>query len=379
MHRTTFVLAGTLAGLTALALVGATTPATAAPAERSAPVAKGLLSPLSLAVAEDGTVYYAQNFAGTLHQREPGRKARTIFTVRKSGDEVGAVSERAGVVTFATTSSTGQTALRQRTATGRLRALADLDAFEKRRNPDRATRYGIRGLAPACAAQFPAEGPPATYSGIVESHPYATATTARAVYVADAAANTVLRVRRGKVSTVAVLPPVPVRVTASLAATMELPECAIGSTYRFESVPTDVEVARNGELYVSTLPGGPEDGSMTGHAAVYRIDPGSKRPTARKVVGGLTSVTGIALSPRCDVYAAQLFAGSVVKVRKGTQRLRTVRRAMLPGDVEWGTRGLYATTGVLTGLEPGSRPAGKVERWRHRAPGRSADARGGAR
>ncbi|WP_244929777.1 ScyD/ScyE family protein [Nocardioides sp. W7] len=365
-------VAGTLTGLTALALLGSTAPATAAPpperaaeevAERA--VAKGLLSPLSLAVASDGTVYYSQNFAGSLHARQPGKKARTIFTAKKRGDEVGAVSERDGVVTFATTGGTGQTTLRQRTAAGRTRTLADLDAFERKRNPDRAVTYGISDLATDCAAQFPADGLPASYGGIVESHPYATATTARAVYVADAAANAVLQVRGGKVSTVAVLPPVPVEVTASVAGAMKLPTCAVGKTYRFEPVPTDVEVARNGDLYVSTLPGGPEDGTMAGHAAVYRIDPDAKRPRARKVIGGLTSATGLAVSPKGTVYVAQLFAGSVVKIAKGSTRARPVRRAMLPGDVEWTPQALLATTAVLTGLEPGTSPAGRVERWRH--------------
>lgn len=370
-HTTRSSFAGPVAGLTVLVLLGAATVALAAPSDAEpAPsaagraVAQGLVSPLSLAVAEDGTVYYSQNFAGSLHAQRPGRKARTIFTAKTPGDEVGAVSERAGVVTFATTSGTGQTAVLQRSAKGKVRTLADLDAFERKRNPDRGVSYGIRGLAPDCAAQFPAEGLPASYGGIVESHPYATATTRRAVYVADAAANAVLRVRGRKVTTVAVLPPVPVQVTSSVATSMGLPACAVGRTYHFESVPTDVEVARNGDLYVSTLPGGPEDGTMAGHAAVYRIDPDAKRPRARKVAGGLTSATGLAVSSTGRVYVAQLFADSVVEIKKGSKRARPVRKAMMPGDLEWTPRGIYATTGVLSGLEPGTTPAGKVERWR---------------
>lgn len=365
--RTT--LAGTVASLAALALVGAGTPATADPVAAK-PLAKGLLSPLSLAVADDGTVYYAQNFAGTLHVKKRGKKATVLYAAKKQGTEVGAVGEHNGAVTFALTSPQGQTSigLINTNKKNRVRMLGDLDAFEKKKNPDGKVVYGLRGLDASCAAQFPADGMPPSYSGIVESHPYASTPSLGdgrdGVYVADAAANAIFAWGAGRFRTVAVLPPVPVKVTASMAGAMEMPECAIGETYHFEPVPTDVEVARNGDLYVSTLPGGPEDGSMAGHAAVYRIDPQAKRPKARKVVGGLTSATGVAVSPRGDVYVAQLFGGSLVKAAKGSKKVKVVEKAMLPGDVEWTKQGLYATTGVLTGLEPGSRPAGKVELFR---------------
>jgi hypothetical protein len=367
MTRTTrTTLAGAVAGLAALALVGAGAPVTAAPSAGK-PVATRLLSPLSLAVAGDGTVYYAQNFAGTLHAQEPGEKARTVYAVKKKGDEVGAVDEHRGVVSFAVTTAKGQTSvgLINTNQNDRVRTLDDLDAFEKKRNPDGKVVYGIRGIDEACAAQFPAKGLPATYPGIVESHPYATAIShgdgRDGVYVADAAANAVFAWGAGHFRTVAVLPPVPVKVTDSLAETMKMPDCAIGRTYHFEAVPTDVEVARNGDLYVSTLPGGPEDGSMAGFASVYRIDPHATKPKPRKVVGGLTSATGLAVSPKGDLYVAQLFGGSVVKVRKGAKKATPFAKAMLPGDVEWTREGILATTGVLSGLEPGTKPAGKVE------------------
>lgn len=375
MHRTIrTTLAGTVAGLAAFALAGAGTPATAGPAESPAaqkPLAKGLLSPLSLAVADDGTVYYSQNFAGTLHVKAPGAKAKVLYAAKKQGTEVGAVAEHDGVVTFALTSPQGQTSVGMIDTTkkrNRVRMLGDLDAFEKRTNPDGKVAYGLRGLDATCAAQFPEEGMPPSYRGIVESHPYASSLSRGdgrdGGYVVDAAANAVFAWGAGKLRTVAVLPPVPVEVTASMAGAMEMPECAIGETYFFEPVPTDVEVARNGDLYVSTLPGGPEDGSMAGHAAVYRIDPHAKKPKAKKVVGGLTSATGLAVSPKGDVYVAQLFGGTIVKAKKGSTKAKVVAKAMLPGDVEWTTKGLYATTGVLTGLEPGTEPAGRVERFR---------------
>lgn len=370
MTRTTrTALAGAVAGLAALALVGAGAPATAAPAA-DRPLARGLLSPLSLAVGDSGTVYYAQNFAGTLHAQEPGEKARTIFAVKRQGDEVGAVDADSGVVSFAVTTAKGQTSvgLVNTNHGDRVRILDDLDAFEKKKNPDGKVVYGIRGIDEACAAQFPAKGVPASYPGIVESHPYATAISQGdgrdGVYVADAAANAIFAWGAGHFRTVAVLPPVPVRVDESLAEAMKMPDCAIGLTYHFEPVPTDVEVARNGDLYVTTLPGGPEDGSMAGHAGVYRIKPQAKKPKAVRVVGGLTSATGLAVSPRGDLYVAQLFGGSVVEVRRGTRKARPFAKAMMPGDVEWTRSGILATTGVLSGLEPGSKPAGAVRLFR---------------
>lgn len=364
------VLAGAVAGLATLALVGAGTPVTAAPAPAAdKPVATGLLSPLSLAVARDGTVYYTENFGGTLYAKAPGKKAEVLFRAKKRGSEVGAVgvSREDGVVSFAVTSPKGQTDvyLINRNHGDRLRHLGDLDAFEKKRNPDRGVAYGLRDVDAACAAQFPAKGMPAKYQGVVESHPYATlpqsSSVGDGIYIADAAANAVFAIGGGKIRTVAVLPPVPTKVTPELAETMKMPDCAIGQTYWFESVPTDVEMGpRDENLYVTTLPGGPEDGSMAGLASVYSVDPDRRSPTPRKLVGGLTSATGLAVSPKGDLYVAQLFAGSIVKVAKGTKKAKPFARAMLPGDVEWTRQGIWATTGVLTGLEPGSKPAGKV-------------------
>ena len=81
-------------------------------------------------------------------------------------------------------------------------------------------------------------GPP-TYSGLVDSHPYAIANAPDGGwYVAEAAGNTILKVSRdGRVSVVAVLAPVPVVITAEAAAANGLPACTIGTTYRFEARP----------------------------------------------------------------------------------------------------------------------------------------------
>ena len=61
------------------------------------------------------------------------------------------------------------------------------------------------------------------------------------------------------VSTVAALKPVKVKVTASRGRGHGLPSCTVGKKFAFEAVPTDVEVGPDGQLYVTSLPGGPED------------------------------------------------------------------------------------------------------------------------
>lgn len=351
------LLAGLAAGAVGLALAGAA-PSAAAPEART--VAKDLLSPLSVAVADSGAVYFSENFKGTLLRRADGR-TRTVHRA-PAGTEVGAVSVAGKVVTFATTDPAGNTVLMRKEGAKKARKVVSLSAFEKARNPDRKVAYGIPGLDAECAAQFPEDGPPASYTGIVESHPYATLSVRGATYVADAAANAVFKVVGRKIRTAVVLPPVPFAITPAAAESTGLPECAIGKRYLFESVPTDVELGPDGHLYVTALPGGPEDPSLGARGALFRVDPKSGK--VRRVVSGLMSPTGLAVSPRGDFYVAELFGMRIAKVKKGSTTVRRFAEAPLPGDVEWSRRGLYATTNVLTGLsgEPGDVPAGRVVR-----------------
>src|SRR4029453_16881228 len=95
------------------------------------------------------------------------------------------------------------------------RQIADLAAVETSSNPDGAVRYGFGPDVPAeCLAQLPPEIP-GTYTGEVDSHPYAVAVSGQTVYVADAGANSILKgaASTGAATTLAVLPPQPVTVT----------------------------------------------------------------------------------------------------------------------------------------------------------------------
>ena len=145
-------------------------------ADRAAPkpqtIAKELLSPLSLAVSRDGTAYVSQNFAGMLMKIPPGGKPEVVYAAPKKNTEVGAVSEHLGSLRFATTK--GRKAFLWGVGgNGKAVKMADLGAFEEKKNPDGDVSYGFEGLDAACEAQIPPEVP-AGYTGIVESHPYAT-------------------------------------------------------------------------------------------------------------------------------------------------------------------------------------------------------------
>jgi hypothetical protein len=319
-------------------------------------VAKGLVTPLSLAVTGTDALFVSQNFAGLLTKKRPGHPAKVVFAASKKNTEVGAVSTRKGKVVFATTWRTEGKVWRLGKR-GKARMIGNVGRFEHTRNPDADTTYGFRDLDEECASQWPSDelGPP-SYDGIDETHPYATEITESGTYVADAAGNSIVKVAGGGVSLVAVLPGVPVTVTAEAAEALGLPECVVDHDYWFEPVPTDVEMGRDGMLYVTSLPGGPEDGSLGANGSVFRVDPATG--ASERIVTGLVSATGLDVAPNGDLYVAQLFAGSIVRVPAGTDVPEPYKNVGLPADVEWRAGRIFATTNVLA-----EGPEGKVESW----------------
>jgi hypothetical protein len=351
------------AGAAAVAALAVTiapeaTATSAAPSAKTV-VAKKLLSPLSVDVTAKDAVVYSANFAGTLYLKNPGKKAEVIFQSAQQR-EVGAIAvDRTGVwfVHGAT--------LMRRSWKGDRTVVANLSKFEQAENPDGDVTYGAADVPEECIAQFPTgeEAPPPVYDGIVESHPYGTAAVGRQAYVADAAGNSILRVRRnGTVEAVAVLPPIPVEITEELAEGVGFPECSVGHDYLFEPVPTDVEMGADGLLYVSSLPGGPEDGTVPG--GVFTVDP--ETGEVAQVATGLISATGLDVAPNGDVYVSELFAGKITRIPAGGGEPSTYLEAPLPAAVEIKGRHLYTTQNVLSGLsgEPGDAPAGTVVRYK---------------
>jgi hypothetical protein len=342
----------------AAVLLLATGPAAAA-APRPTPLDTGLLSPLSVAVAEDAGIWYSENYAGLLHHRAPDGTVTT--PARAPGDlELSAVSELDGTVWYAVTGA-GHTVgrLHERDPEGVDTVVSDLYAHERETNPDHGFTYGFRDLPPACAEKLP-KGGRAAYRGKAETHPVASLPAHGAVYVADAAANAVTAVVDGAPTTVAVLPPVRTTMTRAYAEDNDLPGCTVGHDYWAEAVPTDVEEGPDGSLYVTSLPGGPgvADGAAAGRLLRVLILTGQ----VSVVADGLDDPVGVAVSDTGDVYVSELQADRISRIAAGTTTVTTYARTTFPGDLEWTPDGLVATTDVLSGTNGVDPPEGRLVR-----------------
>jgi hypothetical protein len=312
----------------------------------SAPIAEGLAGPLGLAVGSEGTVYVSQSFAGKLTAIG---KDGTRDIVRVAGAVNGVATDGAGTVTFTTiegSQSNPSALVKHVLPNGRVSTLADVGAYEQTVNPDQVNTYGFIGLSAACAAQLPAEAGPPSYSGMVGTNPYAVAIMPDgARVVADAGGNDLVRVgRNGQLSTAAVLPPMPpVEITAEAAAANGWPACTVGTSYQYESVPTDVELGGDGMLYVSALPGGPEDPSSGARGAVYQVNPANGRATL--TASGFDGAIDLAISPTGTIYVAELFGNRISVVANGGPE--PLVNLSTPAAVEWAGGKLYATTGTF--------------------------------
>lgn len=399
-------------GLAAAAL--STAPASAHPDARHhhhppAPsqhvLATGLLSPLRAAVADDGTAYVSENFAGKIDRVSRHGTKTTVYT-DPNGFEVGGLSVTDHSVVFTVTHSEGEGVnldswLKVLYPSGHVRTIADLHTYEANVNPDQGTTYGFRHIDPTCAAKWPAENGPATYTGAVDSHPYATYVRRDGwIYVADAGGNDILLVSPSgrTIRTVATLPGIPLRITSDVATGMGIDPCFVGSTYYFEPVPTDVEVGPRGTVFVTSLPGGPEGPELGARGSVFAIgghgghghgghwfrpsmrhlgwshhrhhggDAANSR-RAHQVVRGLQSPTGLAVAPNGTMYVAQLFGNEISRITLGhrgatvTDLISTTQ----PAEVEWTPRGLYFTDNVLSGTpaDPNGNmvPSGRLVRF----------------
>jgi glucose/arabinose dehydrogenase len=342
----------------ALALVATAFAAPANAATDPDVVADGLVSPLSVAVADDGTVFVSQNFASLLTKVAPGADPELIFA-DEGQREVGALSVSGDVVTFATTGQQ-DSKLWTLDAEGNQTQVADLWAYESSHNPDGKTTYGIGGLSKSCKKDFKKKVRfMLPYKGGKDSHPYSSYVDGATTYVADAGANAILAVTDGTVSTVAKLPATSIKITKKIRKAVGLPRCAQGKNFRAEGVPTDVELGPDGNLYVTSLPGGPEDPSMGANGGVYRIVPSTGDIT--KVATGLMSPVGLAIAPDGTVFISLLFPGLILEKPLGGDAA-VFAEVPFPGDIDYKNGDVYATQTDLTnsGQTP---PAGQVLRW----------------
>ena len=112
-------------------------------------------------------------------------------------------------------------------------------------------------------------------------------------------------------------------------------------------MPTDVERGGNGSLWVTTLPGGPEDPSLGARGSVYRI---SKHGAVSRVATGFLGATNLALY-KGRVYVAELFAGKITKFGKGGRF--TVANVSAPASVEATRKHLFVGTLATGPSSPG--------------------------
>jgi hypothetical protein len=323
-------------------------------------IATGLVTPFKLAVDDHGRSYVSENFIGELTRIKSNGQKTTFATSPVPGEELGGVSEHDKTVYWTTTGDESAKMYAQRKGHAP-RQIADVYDHENRKNPDQYTTYGFRHLPKSCSDKFTDPENPASYMGQVDSHPYATLVTNRNKYIADAGANAIFKVgKHGKVRTVAVMPGIPSVITAEVAAAQHIPSCAVGHKYYFEFVPTDVEKGRDGWLYVTSLPGGPEDASLGARGGLFKVNPHNGK--VRKVAGGFVGAVDVAVSPDGRVAVAELFADRITLLKPWSSYRKSLPMTS-PGAVEWvGSKRhskLYVTTNVFVGGQPG--PTGKLK------------------
>lgn len=306
----------------------------------SGTITTGLVSPLGMDPGPGGTVLVTQTFAGLVSRVERDGSVTTLAD-EHGGFTPGVGQGPAGTVYY-TTSDDQSTYLKRIERDGSVTLVADLGAYELAHNPDAGNHYGFQGLTEECLASLPPDLLP--YTGVVDSDPYAIAVTPQAIYVAEAAGNAILKVTpAGAISTVAVLPPRPTVATAEIVAGAGLPECVTGSTYDFEPVPTDVEIGPGGTLYVSSLPGGPEDASLGPRGGVFRVNAATGASTL--IATGALGATDLAVTPNGTIYVAALFSGEVDKVvGAGMVKVAQAPAGSGVATVEWAQGRLLITT-----------------------------------
>lgn len=320
-----------------------------------------LVGPLHLSAGRHGSVTVSESFAGRLTLVDSAGNHEVLYETPDWS--IGGNAQRDGTTYFLESQGAGPAPaelaghVRIIDEEGNQRTLGDFAALETEDNADGGTRYGFRDLPDGCAAQLPANMPE-TYTGEIDSHPYGIAVTDETIYVADAGANSVVSVDAGsgKTETVAVLPPRPYKITAEAAASNGLPDCVVGTTYDFESVPTDVAVGPDGWLYVTSLPGGPEDPALGPRGAIFKVS--ADGDEVEIVAEDIMSPTGLALADNGDLYVASLFGEGVLRVDPDSGEQTVVLAAGFAADVDLRGHTLYATVNALPG--PEGPPDGQV-------------------
>ena len=318
--RTSRIL-GVAALASASLLLVPPTVTSASPSRAPAPkvVSNAVVMPFNLAM-HGGHTYFADGGLELIGRVKKNGKYATIAAKQPGASGI-AFSKNGKSMAFTTTVTNMETF--ENSASGLniwgprgKRIYADTHAYEKKHNPDKAITYGAKNPNKCQSEALEKAEIPVSYKGQVDSHAYSVTAAKGGWVVADAGANTLWRVNsKGKISTLAVLPAQPTKITKEMAAALELPECVAGLTYKFEAVPTDVELGRDGHLYVTTLPGGPESPVLGARGKVWRVN--LRTGKAKVVASGFLGATNLALGKGGKIYVAELFGGQISVVHRG--------------------------------------------------------------
>ena len=336
----------------------------------SAPIAEGLVTPLGMTVNERGKVFVSQTFAGILSSIDRHGVVKDVaFSPDPNAVIAGVGMDRRGRVIFTVSGYDPATddyiGLLQRIRwNGKIATLGDPGSHEETANPDQGNRYGFTDLSDECAASVPPEvGGGYPMPGIVDSNAYAVTTLKNGTkVVADAGGNDLVKIdKHGHASTLTVFAPQPVVVPdAAAAAAFGLPDCVIGHAYGFEPVPTDVELGPDGMLYVSLLPGGPEDASAGARGAVVRVNP--RTGHVSEIASGFLGAVDLAVAPDGTIYVAELFGGRVSKIHG--KKIKTVVELNEPGAIEFARGKLYVSINALSFDPDTGAPLGAIVKVR---------------
>jgi DNA-binding beta-propeller fold protein YncE len=334
-----------------IAAVAAAMPANAVSTKAQSnerPVAQGLAGPLQIDVNKYG-IAVGQSAALTISKIRNNGTVVDLTTEpgdSDSADVAGVLLTKRGIAYTTTNFQHAKSRLRFVSNSGSKHTIAVLSDYEQSANPDQGVTYGFHSISNNCASQWPSGdfGPP-TYTGIVDSHPYALAKApGGGWYVAEAAGNDILWVSpSGDVQTVALLKSQATMVTQAIADANGFPDCVVGKKYFFEPVPTDVQV-RGDKLIVSLLPGGPEDPSFGARGKVVRVDPETGRSST--IAGGFVTATNVAVAPGGRIFVANLFANTISKINRSGGVSPYAQRTQ-PAAVDWFDGHLYVADHVF--------------------------------
>lgn len=298
------------------------------------------VGPLQIAV-DGSNVYVADSFTSHLWQVGHTAPLATGPDPSKGGDIAGvAVNTDNGDVAYTTTDFQHHKAMLVVLHDGKPVMQAHIRRYEVNRNPDKTQSYGAPAPTECFRNTLLKHHIPVSYSGAIDAHPYAVAYLGDGAWaVADAGGNDVLHVSKyGSVTNIKTIGKQDFVVTQQFAETNHLAACAVGHHYYTESVPTDVERGPDGQLYVSTLPGGPDGSGSRG--AVYKVNPSAK--TAQRIGMGFLNPTNLAVTRAGTVYVVEPFTGRVAVLSSGHGSMK----AHLAGvaAIEAANGHLYAAT-----------------------------------